>query len=241
MKKLFFKNPESLSSAAAEAISRTVHQTVAETGMFSVALSGGTSPRLLYKTLSKPPYRETMPWEDIHFFFGDERMVPHTDPLSNFYTAHRDLFFPLSIPGGNIHRIMTENNTPEQAANKYEHALKTFFSFQAQALPVFDLILLGVGLDGHTASLFPGNTALEETRKLAIDVAPPEISPAVSRITLTLPVINAAENVFFLVPGRKKMNIVDQIFMEYKSETVQTLPAAMVRAKENLVWFIGEK
>jgi 6-phosphogluconolactonase len=240
MEKRTFKNLETLSTAAAQAVSDIAHKAVAETSLFSMALSGGTTPLKLYQTLSVPPFKDTIPWKNTHFFFGDERMVSYKDPLSNFYTANQRLFSLVPVSGSNIHKIPTDNNTPAEASEKYEKVLKNFFSFQKSIIPVFDVIILGVGQDGHTASLFPGDITLKEKEKLTVAVDSPKSAPMVSRVSLTLPVINAARNVVFLVSGKNKTTIINQVFNDYSKEKTKTLPAAMVQPEGNLIWFIGK-
>ncbi|MDP8218503.1 MAG: 6-phosphogluconolactonase [Candidatus Theseobacter exili] len=240
MKTHTFETIEELSASAAQTICDLTIKAISKNSLFTLALSGGTTPQSLYQKLSNKPFKDKMPWKDIHFFFGDERMVSYKNPLSNFYTAKQRLFSLVPVSESNIHKIPTENNTPAEASKKYEKVLKNFFSFQKSIIPVFDVIILGVGQDGHTASLFPGDITLKEKEKLTVAVDSPKSAPMVSRVSLTLPVINAARNVVFLVSGKNKTTIINQVFNEYSKEKTKTLPAAMVQPEGNLIWFIGK-
>ena len=235
-----FETIEELSASAAQTIYDLAIKAISKDGLFTLALSGGTTPQRLYQKLSDDPFREIMPWDKIYFFFGDERIVPREDLLSNYHTADKILFSRVPIPETNIIRILTENNTPQQAAEKYENIIKNFFSYQKSKMPVFDVIVLGVGEDGHTASLFPGDIALKEKEKIAVAVDTPGVAPLVPRVSLTLPVINAARNVVFLGSGENKKTIINQVFKEYSEKKPKTLPAAMVQPEGNLIWFVAE-
>ena len=170
----------------------------------SIALSGGSTPRLLYELLAdvNEPFRDRIDWDHTHFFFTDERHVPPDQAESNYRMVNEALFSRAPIPRENIHRIRAENPDAEEAATNYEADLKTFF---AEGIPAFDLILLGVGEEGHTASLFPYSSTLKDTTHL---VAAPWVEKLNTyRITLTLPVLNNAKSVVFLVTGASKAEI----------------------------------
>lgn len=171
---------------------------------WSVALSGGQTPTALYALLAEEPYRGQVPWQDVHLFWGDERCVPPDDPGSNFRLAFQELISRVPIPAGNVHRVQGELE-PKAAAQAYESALREFFR---GAQPCLDLVLLGLGEDGHIASLFPGSSALRETTRLAVAVEAHYQGRPAQRVTLTLPAINSARHVWFLVNGQSKAEIV---------------------------------
>lgn len=174
----------------------------------SVALSGGSTPRVLYELLSDPrePFRAQIAWDQTHFFFTDERHVPPDHPDSNYRMVHEAMFSRVPLPQQNIHRIPAENPVAEDAAKHYENDLRKFFG---EAIPAFDLILLGLGEDGHTASLFPHSPALKETERL---VAAPWVEKFNAyRISLTLPVLNNAKSTVFLVTGASKAEILNEV------------------------------
>jgi len=174
----------------------------------SVALSGGSTPRVLYELLADPnaPFRDRLAWDKMHFFFTDERHVPPADPDSNYRMVNEAMFSRVPLPAANVHRIPAENPDAEQAAIDYEGDLRKFFG---EAIPAFDLILLGLGEEGHTASLFPHSPALHETERLV--VAPWVEKLNSYRITMTLPVLNNGRSVVFLVTGASKAEILRKV------------------------------
>ena len=202
----------------------------------SVALSGGSTPRALYELLAEPaePFREQIAWGDIDFFFSDERHVPPDHPDSNYRMANETLFTRVPAPPHRVHRIPAENPIAVRAAEEYEAGLRNFFG---AARPAFDLLLLGLGEDGHTASLFPGSPALRETERL---VAAPWVEKfSAYRITLTLPVLNNAGSVIFLVTGASKANILEKVLEGGPNS--EGFPAHAVQpASGNLLWLVDE-
>ena len=202
---------------------------------FSLALSGGGTPRRLFEILAG----ETagIDWEKVHLFWGDERFVPADDPSSNFGFASKALLERIDIPDENIHRVRVEAPTPSRAAELYEEELHGFFGIPGGGLPEFDLILLGLGEDGHTASIFPGDPVIDERERWVCAVnAPPGIEP-VERVTMTLPVLNEARNIFFLVSGDSKADVLNDIFFTGRMAADQ-YPAAMISPGESLVWYV---
>ncbi len=195
-------DPEGLAEAAAERFSKAAEKALAGSGRFTVALAGGSTPKGLYALLASEPYRSRVPWPRARVFWGDERCVPPTHGDSNYRMAEETLLRRLPIPREQIYRIRGEDPDPDRAAAEYEQVLKTVFGLRPAALPRFDLILLGMGADGHTASLFPRSPALREVSRLA--VAPYVEQVGGYRITLTLPVLNHAACVMFLVSGQEK-------------------------------------
>jgi 6-phosphogluconolactonase len=193
---------EELSQQAASYIAETLAAAASARGRASVALSGGSTPRRAFELLAAPPLRDTVPWNRVDVFWGDDRCVPPDHADSNYRMAHDTLLAHVPIPPANVHRVPTEAGDAEAVAARYERDLHEYFHLQGDAPPHFDLILLGLGPDGHTASLFPGTAALEETRRLVvpnrIDYMPHD------RVTFTLPVLNAARAVAYLVAGADK-------------------------------------
>ena len=181
-------DPAALAKAAAD---RVLARIAANTARVAICLAGGSSPKQLYQLLATDAYRSRIPWDRVHWFVGDERFVPATDPLSNI-AMMRDAFLDRCAPAANIHPIATDSADPEEAARRYEHELKSFYGANELDLarPLFDLVLLGVGPDGHTASLFPGYPAVEETKRWVIEVPKAHVEPFVPRVTLTLPALD---------------------------------------------------
>jgi 6-phosphogluconolactonase len=222
------KAAEQFISLAGEAISRT--------GQFTVALSGGSTPKALYSLLASPDYRERVDWSRVHLFWGDERCVPPDHLESNYRMVHEALLSKISLPPENIHRMAGEK-APRDAAADYENELRTFFRLAVNAVPRFDLVLLGLGEDGHTASLFPGSPALNERNRLVATVYVERFKA--HRLTLTLPVINAADQVTFLVSGESKRAIVKQLLGAGGDPA--NFPAAKVSPTDGkLTWLITE-
>jgi 6-phosphogluconolactonase len=208
---------------------------VEASGRFVVALSGGETPKSLYATLASGEFCSEISWSRLHFFWGDERPVPPDDPDSNYRMAFETFLAKVRVPEKNIHRIPAEQE-PEVAAGKYEKEIRDFFGLPEFAWPRFDLVLLGVGDDGHTASLFPDSDALRETRRL---VVAPYIEKLRSyRITLTLPVLNHAANVFFLVAGEGKAAVLREV-LEPRPGSKKQLPAQRIDPQNGKVlWFV---
>lgn len=237
-----------LSRAAAEFICGLAQESVETHGLFTVALSGGNTPKPLYEDLARPPFTARMPWPHIHFFWGDERCVPPDHPDSNFAMAFDALISKVPVPPQNVHRIPAEGGTPQGAAEAYEDMLREFLrssdssdaSHQGKSFPSLDLVLLGMGKDGHTASLFPGDQPLEERKRWVAAVEHPRGSPPVPRITLTLPMINSAKCVLFLISGAGKLELLRSI-LEESDSAVQRYPAARVNPLGKLVWMIDEQ
>ena len=198
----------------------------AESG-FSLALSGGSTPRRLYERLASPAWRGRMPWERVHLFWGDERFVPPDHPDSNQRMARDSLIAHVPVPPANVHPIPTDG-TPEEAARRYDAELRAFAAARGAA-PLFDVQLLGLGEDGHTASLFPGTAALAEWRALAVAVVGAKPEP---RITLTYPALALSRDAAFLVAGEGKRGMLRRLLAGDPE-----LPAAAVRASGEVVVF----
>jgi 6-phosphogluconolactonase len=227
------------SRALAQKITKTARIAVEEHRRLTMALSGGKTPELLYSLLASE-YAGKMEWNSIHLFWGDERYVPQDHPDSNFRMAHHAWISKVPILPENIHRIQTEMETPEKAAESYERTLVEFFR-ASEEMPdtTFDIMLLGIGTDGHTASLFPGSPALSEKKRWVVSAdTPPYVFPK-KRITLTLPLINISREVIFIAFGEEKKNVIKMI-LEEPEKAVKIYPAAMVRARERLLWYVDK-
>jgi len=235
-----YPNQAQLASDAAALFVETATRATESGGQFSAALAGGSTPRGLYQRLAAPETSDRLDWERVHLFFGDERCVPPEHPDSNYRMVREILLDQIPIPTGNVHRI--EGEMPvEKAALQYEGILQDFFGIRQPAKPVFDLILLGMGEDGHTASLFPGSQAIEEEVRLTAAVThhtPP--APLVDRVSLTFPVINAAQLVVLLAAGEEKAKRLKQA-LEPSEENTPMLPIQRVQPDPGkLVWLIDE-
>ncbi|CAN5349804.1 6-phosphogluconolactonase [soil metagenome] len=183
---------------------------LARPGRFSLCLSGGSTPKALYERLAAPPYRDAFPWDRTHLFWGDERFVPADDPLSNYAMVKAALLDHVAISAENVHPVPTEHLDPQAAATAYEAALQAFYGREAfdPAEPLFDVNLLGVGPDGHTASLFPGTAVLEERDRWVAAVIG---AKAEARITLTYPALESSRRTAFLVVGADKAPILARL------------------------------
>jgi 6-phosphogluconolactonase len=229
---------ESLPAVAADAAETFVRlsQEVQAMGRpFRVALSGGSTPRLLYGLLASDTFRSEVRWDGIHFFFGDERWVPHTHRDSNYKLAKDELFNKVDVNLENVFPIPTEGLSPDEAAAQYEATLREVFGTREGEVPRFDLIFLGMGPDGHTASLFPHTDVLREEEKL---VAATYVEKLTShRITLTSVVLNAAAEVVFMVVGADKAPALNEVLKgEYNPEEY---PSQLLRhAQGNVTWLV---
>jgi 6-phosphogluconolactonase len=194
---------EELARSAADVVVRLAQEAVARTGRFIIALSGGSTPERLYRMLAgEPRVRDAVPWPHVHACWGDERHVPPTHPDSNYRMAYDALLSRVPIPDHQVHRIAAEEENADSAASAYEQTLREVFGVGTGAWPAFDLLLLGMGADGHTASLFPGSRALRERSRVV--VAPWVDTVGSRRITLTLPVLTSAVSTLLLVAGPEK-------------------------------------
>jgi 6-phosphogluconolactonase len=227
-----FDDKHEFAFAAIQVILQAARTAVRERGRFTLALSGGKTPWPVYESLAHPEY--PMPWERVHLFFGDERAVPADDPRSNYRMVATTLLSRIDIPGANVHRITLDDRDPEAAAACYEADIRAAFGAVEGELPAFDLILLGLGGEGHTASLFPGSPLLEETVRLVAAAPVPGAEPAAARVTMTLPLINAAREVLFLTAGPAKRELAERILANDPS--VADLPAARVQPVGKRLW-----
>jgi 6-phosphogluconolactonase len=222
---------ESLSRAAAELLVMQANQAVAARGRFSVALSGGSTPRRTYELLAAPPLKGQAPWDRVHVFWGDERCVPLDDPRSNARLAQAAWLDHVPIPKDQIHPLDC-SQAPAAAARHYEAQLRKFFAGRP---PRLDLVLLGLGDNGHTASLFPGTPALEEKARWAAAVS--LARPDLDRVTLTAPLINQAARVVFLVAGKSKAEVLQEVL--HGPRDPGRLPAQLIQPQTgDLLWLV---
>jgi 6-phosphogluconolactonase len=229
------------SEAAARRLVVIARKAVEKNGRFALALSGGSTPRLLYSLLAEKFARQ-IPWKKTHLFWGDERCVPKNHPQSNFRLAEETLISRVPIPRQNIHSIPAELKLPQEAARTYEETLRQFFGADGinDEGQTFDLILLGLGPDGHTASLFPGSRVLDEQDRWAAAVLAPSAFRPRHRITLTLPAINKSVRAFFLVASAEKRKIMASILQNLRSSS-RLYPAAMVKPQKGVTWFVDHE
>ena len=220
--------------AAAEELVRAARTAIGAQGRFTVALSGGSTPKALYSLLAAN-YAD-FPWNRVYLFFGDERHVPPTDPESNYRMVEESLLTKIAIPAENVFRVPAENPDAAAAAADYEAQLRKFFQLKSGEFPRFDLILLGLGPDGHTASLFPDSQALDEQSRLVVANWVAKFNT--HRITFTFPVLNRAAEVIFLASGPDKAEMLHQVL---ESKNTPPLPSQRVEPSDGkLLWMLDE-
>ena len=222
-----------MSEAALDEILRIVNDAVAKRGRFAIALSGGHTPAKLYALWAEEHKTET-PWDRVHLFFGDERFVPKDDLLSNYRMVRQTLIDQVPIPEENVHPMLTNFPSPEKAAEAYEVELRKFFG---EDPPAFDVQLLGLGIEGHTASLFPGSPALDEQQRWVVAVTAPAEPP--QRLTLTPVVLDQGLNTFFLVAGEDKREILTALRSE-PQDAQSKYPAGRIRPARGVVWYLDQ-
>ncbi|MBX3052850.1 MAG: 6-phosphogluconolactonase [Caldilineaceae bacterium] len=228
--------PEAVAQEGARRFARLAQESIASRGAFSVALSGGSTPRLLYKKLASLPVQGAIDWGKVHLFWGDERFVPLDDPESNFHSTQTGLLSQVPVPKSNVYPVPTSGVTPAQAAELYSQYLANFFS---KPLPRFDLILLGLGPDGHTASLFPGQMDDPNPGNAAVAVVENAPKPPPLRLSLSLASINQAAHILFLVTGSDKAAIVRRVLQPDDGEAL--LPAQRVQPSDGaVVWLLDQ-
>ncbi|HEY2210234.1 MAG TPA: 6-phosphogluconolactonase [Bradyrhizobium sp.] len=223
-------DPVALAQTAAE---RIIARIAANGDRVAICLTGGSSPKQLYQLLATDTYRSQIPWQRVHWFIGDERFVPLDDPLNNMGTARR-IFLDRYAPTANIHAIPTDAADPEQSARHYESELKSFYGASEldSARPLFDVALMGVGPDGHIASLFPGYPAMEETERWVVGVPQAHVEPFVPRVTLTLPALNSCREMLFEVSGVDKRAILTRVLGG------ENLPANRAHSMGETIWLV---
>jgi 6-phosphogluconolactonase len=228
-------DPAALAIAAAE---RVLARIAANSGRLAICLTGGSSPKQLYQLLATAPYRNRIPWQRVHWFIGDERFVPVGDPLNNMSVA-REAFLDQCAPASNVHAIPTataDPADPDRSAVLYEAELKSFYGADTldHARPLFDLVLMGVGPDGHTASLFPGYPEVEETTRWVVGVPRANVEPFVPRISLTLPTLASCREMLFEVAGSSKRAILTRVLAG------ENLPAGRASSIGETIWLVDQ-
>lgn len=219
-----------LAKAAAELLLARIAENSAR---IAICLTGGSSPKQLYELLATETYRGKIPWDRVHWFIGDERFVPVSDIRNNMATA-RGIFLDRFAPASHIHPIPTDTANPDEAAARYERELKSFYGADAldPARPLFDFVLMGVGPDGHTASLFPGYPAVEEKARWVVGVPQANVEPFVPRVSLTLPALASCHEMLFEAAGGSKRSILTRVF------SGENLPASRARSTGETVWLV---
>ncbi|MDY6791793.1 MAG: 6-phosphogluconolactonase [Thermodesulfobacteriota bacterium] len=224
-----------LARKGAEIFSQAASETVAKSGRFAVAISGGSTPRSMHRLLGEHPFKSAIPWDKTDLFWVDERCVAKNHPDSNFGAAKKDFLARVPIPRGHIHPLR-DDLSPEEGARWYQQKLVTFFQLKEHEFPLFDLIFLGIGTDGHTASLFPGQSALNEMKRWVVAVKGGK--PDVRRLTLTFPVINRGKQIVFMISGKQKASVVKSALTGIPSG----LPAQRVQPiTGKLIWLLDRE
>src|SRR5215469_10238041 len=218
---------------AQAAAQRLVSRIKSNTDRIAVCLTGGSSPEGLYRLLAVEPWRGKVPWDRVHWFMGDDRFVPQSDPLSNMAAAKRAFLDSVPVPPQNIHAVATDTDL-QTAAHRYEDELKRFYDADRlnPARPLFDFVLMGLGPDGHTASLFPRSPALQESQRWVVGVPEAGMEPFVPRVTLTFPALASTHEMLFLVDNADKRQILGRLLAG------EDLPAHRASAEGDLVWLI---
>ena len=233
--KEIYTDAEAVAQAAARQFARCAAAAIAARGVFQVALAGGSTPRRMYQLLAAAPYRESIAWQQVQIYFGDERCVAPDHADSNYRLAWEAVLQHVPIPAQNIHRIHGEAVDVNAAAEHYAQLLRQHLPHH-EGWPCFDLVLLGMGDDGHTASLFPGTPALTEQRRGVAAVYVEKFSAW--RITLTYPVINRAREVIITVTGPGKAQTLRQVF---NGDRAAHFPVQAIRAQGRLLWLLDEE
>lgn len=216
-------DPEAVAREGARRFALHAAAAIQQHGRFAVALSGGSTPKRMYEILAQE-FRDSIDWEYVHFFWGDERFVPFTNAASNYHMTDVALLSALELQNGNVHRVHTELENADAAAAAYERDIVSFFGLAAGEFPKFDLILLGLGTNGHTASLFPHSKSLHESSRIVVSDYVDEVKQ--SRITLTAPAINSARDILFLANGSEKATVVKEIL--FGTPDTERLPAQLI-------------
>jgi 6-phosphogluconolactonase len=232
-KVLVAPDTKALDEVNAEMIVQSATDAIAARGRFTIALSGGSTPKPLYALMAEEPWRNRIDWSKTHFFWGDERWVPSTSNQSNYKMAYDAWLAKIPVPRENIHRMETDRGEPEEAAEEYENLIRNFFGDD----PQFDFNLLGIGTNGHTASLFPGRPTLQIRERLVVADNIPEVH--MWRITFTVPLINASRTIVFLVAGAEKAQVLHEVLLG--PHDPERLPSQLIRAKRgSLIWLLDE-
>lgn len=235
-----YQDKEKLAEKLAEYFVELAEKSIQDHGKFTVALSGGSTPKALYSLLATDEYAQKISWDKVYMFWGDERCVSHESKDSNYRMVNEALISKVPIPKENVFATQGQDRNPEESAKQYEQTIKDFFANHSRKYPVFDLVLLGLGPEGHTASMFPGSLALTEPEKIFMAVYVEKLSA--NRLTLTLKAINAAKNICFIVAGEDKAEILSAILTKTSANDKDKLPAACIHPNAgHLNWFIDRQ
>jgi 6-phosphogluconolactonase len=229
---LVVADPAALAKAAAD---RLMTRIDANGARIAICLTGGSSPKQLYALLASEAYRDRIPWDRVHWFIGDERFVPPADPRNNMAMA-RKILLDAFAPPSNIHPIPTGTGSPDESAERYAHELQSFYGADRleDARPLFDMVLMGVGPDGHTASIFPDYPAMSETERWVVGVPKANVEPFVPRVTLTLPALACCREMLFEVAGPDKHAILTRVLAG------ENLPSTRARSNGETVWLVDK-
>ncbi len=229
------ENAAMLAQKATTLFYQTAKESIDRHGRFVVAISGGATPRRMYRMLAEEPYGSAIPWDKTYIFWVDERCVPENDPASNYGAAKKDFLNRVPVPEAQVYPMPGEL-PPKQGAQKYQKALIDFFHLEDGRFPTFDLIFLGMGADGHIASLFPGQAVLDERKRLIVAVKGGD--PDVNRLTLTLPALNRARQIVFLISGKEKAETLKTVFENDQAR----LPVQKIHALDGeLTWLLDRE
>ena len=226
------ESADALAKAAAE---RLIGRIDANSTRIAICLTGGSSPKQLYQLLATEPYRKRIPWERVHWFIGDERFVPSDDPRNNM-TMARAAFLDACAPSANVHPIPTDAADPDASAERYATTLQAFYGGDRldPARPLFDLVLMGAGPDGHTASLFPGYPAIEERERWVVGVPKANVEPFVPRVSLTLPALAPCREMLFEMSGAGKRPILTRLL------SGENLPSNRAQSNGETIWLVDK-
>jgi 6-phosphogluconolactonase len=226
-------------SALAEIAAQRLIDRVVSRDRAAVCLTGGSSPEGLYRLLGQEPWRAIVPWGRVHWFIGDDRFVPESDRLSNMGMAQRLFLASVPAPRQNIHPMATEAKSPDEAARLYEKDLKEFYGADTldPSVPLFDFVLMGLGSDGHTASLFPHSPNLDEQERWVVGVTKAGMEPYVSRVTLTFPTLASTREMMFLVESPEKRELLGRV-LSGQAPSGEALPAQRAYSNGELIWLV---
>jgi 6-phosphogluconolactonase len=226
-------------SALAETAAQRLIDRVVSRDRAAVCLTGGSSPEGLYRLLGQEPWRAIVPWGRVHWFIGDDRFVPESDRLSNMGKAQRLFLASVPAPRQNIHPMATEAKSPDEAARLYEKDLKEFYGADTldPSVPLFDFVLMGLGSDGHTASLFPHSPHLDEQKRWVVGVTKAGMEPYVSRVTLTFPTLASTREMMFLVESPEKRELLGRVLSD-QAPSGEALPAQRAYSNGELIWLV---
>jgi 6-phosphogluconolactonase len=231
-----YGDAEQLARAAAELFVTAASEAISARGRFRVALSGGSTPRRVYELLATTPFSSRIDWDHVDVFWGDERYVPPDDLDSNYRMTAEALLSHVPVPLANIHRVPTEISPPSAAAGAYEDTIRKSFLGDSNSVPQFDLVYLGLGTNGHTASLFPHSPTLQETSRLVLADFVPEVNTW--RISMTAPLLNRGRTVAFVTEGQQKAQVLRDVLLGPRDP--ERLPAQLIAPEGKLLWMVDD-